>query len=85
MRLIPLTVIACLLAATGIAQDAKITRGEEIYAAQKCALCHSIGEKDNKKRPLDGVGAKLSSDELRQWIVDGKRMVQRAARPASRG
>ena len=23
---------------------------------QKCALCHSIGDKGNKKGPLDGVG-----------------------------
>jgi mono/diheme cytochrome c family protein len=81
MRLIPLTVIACLVAATAIAQDAKITRGEEIYAAQKCALCHSIGEKGNKKGPLDGVGAKLSSDELRQWIVDAKGMTAKSGAP----
>jgi len=49
-------------------------RGEQLYAEQKCALCHSIGDKGNKKGLLDGVGSKLSNDDLRQWIVDAKKM-----------
>src|SRR5690349_12627747 len=74
MRYIPLALIACVAAVTASAQDARIPKGEEIYAAQKCALCHSIGDKGNRKGPLDGVGSKLSHDELRQWIVDAKGM-----------
>ncbi|MBZ5556943.1 MAG: cytochrome c [Acidobacteriia bacterium] len=61
------------LAATAAAQDAK-AKGEKLYADQKCAMCHSIGDKGNKKGPLDGVAGKLSADELRQWIVDAKGM-----------
>ena len=49
------------------AQDAK--RGQEVYAAQKCSMCHSIAGAGNKANPLDGVGAKLSAAEIRQWIV----------------
>lgn len=49
---------------------AQIARGQEVYAAQKCALCHSVGDKGNKKNPLDGVGAKLSVEDLRKWITD---------------
>lgn len=62
------------LAATAAAQDAKVAQGEKVYADQKCALCHSIGDKGNKKGPLDAVGTTLKTDELREWIVDAKGM-----------
>ena len=62
------------LATTASAQDAKVAKGEKIFADQKCSLCHSIGDKGNKKGPLDGVGSKLSADDIRQWIVDAKGM-----------
>ena len=65
----------CLgLALNAAAQDAKVAQGEKVYADQKCALCHSIGDKGNKKGPLDGVGTKLKAGELREWIVDAKGM-----------
>ena len=63
------------LAASAAAQDAKVAQGEKLFADQKCTLCHSIGDKGNKKGPLDGVGAKLKTDEIREWIVDAKGMV----------
>ena len=50
--------------------DAQIKRGQEVYTAQKCSLCHQIAGKGNKASPLDGVGKKLSADEIRQWITD---------------
>jgi mono/diheme cytochrome c family protein len=50
------------------AQDA--AKGEQVYAAQKCQMCHAIAGKGGKQNPLDGVGAKLSADAIRQWIVD---------------
>jgi mono/diheme cytochrome c family protein len=75
MRLIAMTVTLCLgIAATAAAQDAKVTKGEQLFAAQKCTLCHSVGDKGNKKGPLDGVASKLSSDEIRSWITDAKGM-----------
>jgi mono/diheme cytochrome c family protein len=62
------------MAATAAAQDAKVAQGEKVYVAQKCAVCHSIGDKGNKKGPLDGVGSKLKNDEIREWITDAKGM-----------
>jgi mono/diheme cytochrome c family protein len=47
--------------------DAK--RGQEVYTAQKCQMCHAIAGKGGKSSPLDGVGAKLSADDIRQWIT----------------
>ena len=61
------------VAATAAAQDAK-AKGEKLVADQKCTLCHSIGDKGNKKGPLDGVGSKLSAAEIREWITDAKGM-----------
>src|SRR5262245_31482845 len=59
------------LATPVIAQDADLVKkGQAVYSAQKCQTCHSIGGKGNKQNPLDGVGKKLSADEIRQWIVD---------------
>ena len=62
------------LAAVAGAQDAKVAQGEKLFADQKCTLCHSIGDKGNKKGPLDGVATKLKTDEIREWITDAKGM-----------
>ena len=52
-------------------QDAALVKkGQEVYTAQKCQMCHAIEGKGNKMNPLDGVGTKLSADEIRSWIVD---------------
>ena len=60
--------------AAAAAQDAKVAKGAEVYAAQKCGMCHSIGDKGNKKGPLDGVGTKLKEAEIREWMTDAKGM-----------
>jgi mono/diheme cytochrome c family protein len=62
------------LAATAAAQDAKVAQGEKVFSDQKCTLCRSIDDKGNKKGSLDGVAAKLKTDEIREWIVDAKGM-----------
>ena len=49
-------------------------RAQQLFADQKCTLCHSIGDKGNKKGPLDDVGSKLSAAEIREWITDAKGM-----------
>ena len=58
------------------AQDVK--KGEQVYTAQKCATCHSIAGKGSKKSPLDGVGAKLSADDIREWIIHPKEMTAKS-------
>src|SRR3954464_6279353 len=55
------------------AQDAA-AHGKEVYAAQKCSMCHAIAGKGKAQNPLDGVGAKLSADEIKQWIVNPAEM-----------
>lgn len=49
-------------------------RGQKVYAAQKCNICHSVAGVGNKRGALDEVGSKLSADDIRQWIVDAPAM-----------
>ena len=58
-------------------QDAQVKRGIAVYAAQKCSLCHSIAGV-GKKHKLDGVGTKLSTEDLHQWMVDPKAAAAKA-------
>jgi mono/diheme cytochrome c family protein len=75
MRAIVLMVVLGLgLAATAAAQDAKVAKGEKVFADQKCSLCHAVGGHGNAKGPLDSVGTKLSADEIRQWVTNSKEM-----------
>ena len=60
------------VAAIASAQDK--AKGEKVFTDQKCSLCHSIGGHGNAKGSLDGVGSKLSADEIRQWVTDAKTM-----------
>ena len=60
-----------------MAQDA--AKGEGVYNAQKCSVCHAVAGKGNKQNPLDGVGAKLSADDIRAWIVDPIAMAAKAS------
>jgi mono/diheme cytochrome c family protein len=65
------------LAAIAAAQDAKVAQGEKVFTDQKCTLCHSVGDKGNKKGPLDGVATRIKAEEIREWIVDAKGMTAR--------
>jgi mono/diheme cytochrome c family protein len=67
-----LALLSGLAVTTVSAQDA--ARGEKVYVEQKCSVCHSVAGKGNQKGPLDSVGAKLSADDIRAWIVDAKGM-----------
>jgi mono/diheme cytochrome c family protein len=75
-------VVSLGFAAAAAAQDVKVSKGQQLFADQKCTLCHSVGDKGNKKGPLDGVASKLSADEIRSWVTDAKGMTAktRAAR-----
>src|SRR3954463_2710057 len=64
------------IARPAAAQDAK--KGAEVYTAQKCQICHSVAGKGGKASALDGVGAKLSADEMRQWITHPTEMTAKA-------
>ena len=48
-------------------------------------MCHAVAGKGGKANPLDGVGEKLSADDIRQWITHPTRCRGKGqARPRSR-
>ncbi len=80
-RLIVLFAGGLLLAAAGVASaqtPAQVDAGQKVYVASKCSVCHSVAGQGNKKGPLDGISAKLSADEMRQWITNAPEMAAKA-------
>ena len=70
---VALTSVASMASAQGTAD-----KGKDVYAAQKCSICHSIGGVGNKKGPLDQVGSKLSANDIRSWITSAPEMAVKA-------
>jgi mono/diheme cytochrome c family protein len=68
------------LAGMAEAQDAR-AKGEQVYVAQKCSICHAVAGKGNPKGALDNVGAKLTPEEIRLWIEDAKGMTAKTKAP----
>ena len=48
-------------------QSAAADQGGEVFAAQKCSLCHSIAGSGGGEA-LDGVGARLKPDDMKKRI-----------------
>ena len=48
-------------------QDAVADQGKAVFAAQKCSLCHSIAGSGGGET-LDGVGARLKSEDIKKRI-----------------
>jgi len=65
-----------LISAPAFAQGAA-EKGAAVYAASKCATCHALDGKGMAKGPLDGVGSKLTADEIRAWIVTPAEMTKK--------
>ena len=60
--------------AIALSLDETTNHGQEVYAMQKCALCHSISGIGGKKMALDGVGSRLKPDAIRKMIRNPKEM-----------
>jgi mono/diheme cytochrome c family protein len=44
-------------------------RGRALYDEHGCSTCHAIAGVGNPRNPLDGVGARRTAAELREWIT----------------
>jgi mono/diheme cytochrome c family protein len=73
-----LALFGMLTPVTATAQTAAVERGMKVYADSKCSMCHSIAGKGNAKGVLDDVGADLSAEEIRQWLIDPQAMRDKA-------
>lgn len=77
MRMILAMAVAVLVGTSGVlAQDAaKVTAGKKLFDSQGCVKCHQVDGKGNKMSVLDGVGSKLSVEDLRLWLTDPDTMM----------
>ena len=71
-RLLTIAAVVSAVPALARAQDAD--KGKAVYAAQKCSVCHSIAGTGGKASALDGVGKKLSADDIKAWLTMTKAM-----------
>jgi mono/diheme cytochrome c family protein len=62
--------LGCAMAASAGQDAAQDTKGQQVYTAQKCQLCHAVAGKGGKSSALDGVGTKLKAEEIREWITN---------------
>ena len=70
--------LGCAMAASAGQDAAQVKKGQAVYTAQKCQMCHAIAGKGGKSSPLDGVGGKLSAEDTRQWITHPKEAAAKA-------
>ena len=70
--------IGLLTAAVSAQDTATMQRAQKAWAAEKCSRCHSIAGKGNAKGKMDDVGAKLTAEEIRQWITNAPEMAKKA-------
>ena len=54
--------------------EALVEAGRKVYEQQKCATCHQIAKRGNSRFPLDGVGARLTPEQIRRWMTDTAQM-----------
>ena len=78
MRSIVLGVLFSVSVSGAAAAQDPVAKGEQVFTAQKCSLCHSIAGKGNAKGSLDGVGGKLKADEIKAWMRTPKEMAEKA-------
>jgi mono/diheme cytochrome c family protein len=78
MMRVPILAVAFALLAAPVFAQGDVEKGKQVYAAQKCSVCHAIAGTGNKKGSLDGVGAKLSAADIRSWITSAPDMATKA-------
>lgn len=60
---------------------AAVDHGKTVFTANKCQMCHMIDGVGNKRTVLDGVGSRLSKDDIRKWIVSPSEMDPKVKKP----
>jgi len=61
---------------------AKVERGIKVYAAERCSSCHAIAGVGNRRYPLDGVGSRLTREDIQMWIVAPQKVNPRVRKRA---
>jgi Cytochrome c. len=73
-----LAAILLTMAVADAPDPAAVAKGQALFTANHCTICHSIAGKGNPKGPLDTVGDKHSAEELRKWLTEPVEMAKKA-------
>lgn len=75
------TTTATVAATVPVQDDALVEQGIALYDKYSCDKCHRIGRRGARKGPLDGVGSKLTEEEIRNWFVNPAEMEAQMEEP----
>jgi cytochrome c2 len=73
-----LAAIMLTMAVAAAPDPAVVEKGQALFTANHCTLCHSIAGKGNPKGSLDTVGDKHSAEDLRKWLTEPVEMAKKA-------
>jgi mono/diheme cytochrome c family protein len=48
---------------------ALVSRGRSVFQEQGCVRCHRLDGSGNPRSPLDGVGARLNEERIRDFVI----------------
>lgn len=65
-----------------VADDDRVARGRELFDAQGCADCHSIGGRGSPRYPLDDIRTDATAASVRDWIVADPSIAEELPRSA---
>ena len=68
-------------ASTPPTPPAQAPLGAQVYERLGCPACHALRGSGNPAHPLDGVGQRLSPEQIRTWIVAPQRMKPGVRKP----
>jgi mono/diheme cytochrome c family protein len=66
--------LALLAASPTGADEPAPNRGRQLFVRERCGICHAVAGEGNAKGRLDGVGGRLSGEEIRHWLLDPREM-----------
>lgn len=72
--------LTLLVLGAGTDTDASLVeKGKQVYAgtSPKCGVCHAIGGQGNPKSKLDGVGGRLTAEEIKAWVRTPREMAEK--------
>ncbi len=55
--------------------------GRILFQALRCPDCHALSGKGNRRPSLDGIGGRLSEEEMRTWILAPREMDPEVVKP----
>lgn len=58
---------------------ALVAKGRQIAAnaSPKCVMCHMLEGRGNSKNKLDGVGSRLSAEDIKAWVRTPREMAKK--------